>query len=183
MLLEEYLKLPYTITLQHDDEGDWVARVNELKGCTGHGATQVEALADVEEAKREWIQAALEDGISVPKPEPEELLPSGKWVQRVPRRLHKALTALADAEGTSLTQLVVMILSKYVGASEADQKPQEYRAESRTVTSVRWQGRVDMAPGSLRVLRSFSNKMPSGSVKFHSHTVEEERAEAHAGKR
>jgi antitoxin HicB len=183
MQLEDYLKLPYTITLQRDDEGDWIARINELKGCTAHGATQAEALADVEEAEREWIQAALEDGISVPTPEPEERLPSGKWVQRAPRRLHKALTALAKAEATSLTQLVVMILSTYVGASEVDQQPQEFRAESKTVTRVKWQGRLEMAPGSLRALRSLSSKIPSGPVSFRSHTVEEERAEAHAGKR
>src|SRR5262245_35939856 len=95
MQLDDYLKLPYTITLHRDDEGDWVARINELQGCTANGTTQEEALADIEQAKREWIQAALEDGIPVPEPVREEILPSGKWVQRVPRRLHKTLTELA----------------------------------------------------------------------------------------
>lgn len=117
MELNDYLKLPYTITLRRDDEGDWVARVQELKGCTAHGSTEVEALEQLHDAKREWIQAALEDHIAIPQPEPEEELPSGKWVQRVPRSLHKNLSRLAKIEGTSLNQLVTSILSDYVGGT------------------------------------------------------------------
>ena len=87
MKLDDYLRLPYTITLRRDEVGSWIARVDELKGCTADGATQAEALADLEIAQREWIEAALEDGLAIPQPEPEERLPSGKWVQRVSRQL------------------------------------------------------------------------------------------------
>jgi antitoxin HicB len=116
MQLDDYLNLPYTITLRRDDEGDWVARVDELKGCTAHGETDVEALAQLAEAKRDWIQAALEDRISIPLPAVEEELPSGKWVQRVPRSLHRDLRHLAKADGVSFNQFVGMILSAYVGS-------------------------------------------------------------------
>jgi antitoxin HicB len=116
MKLDDYLKLPYTIRLRRDDEGDWIARVEELKGCTAHGSNRAEALDQLDEAKRDWIQAALEDHIEIPLPEPEEDLPSGKWVQRVSRSLHNELRRMAKAEGTSLNQLVAMILSAYVGS-------------------------------------------------------------------
>jgi len=119
MQLDDYLNLPYTITLRRDDEGDWVARVDELKGCTAHGETDVEALAQLAEAKRDWIQAALEDRISIPLPAVEEELPSGKWVQRVPRSLHRDLRHLAKADGVSFNQFVGMILSAYVGSRRA----------------------------------------------------------------
>ena len=119
MQLDDYLNLPYTITLRRDDEGDWVARVDELKGCTAHGQTDVEALAQLEEAKRDWIQAALEDRIQIPLPEAEEELPSGKWVQRVPRSLHRDLRRLAKTDGVSFNQFVGMILSAYVGGRRA----------------------------------------------------------------
>ena len=48
---------------------------------------------------------------------PEDL-PSGKWLQRVPRTLHLKLSALAKREGISLNQLVVSILAEAVGRSE-----------------------------------------------------------------
>lgn len=115
MELNDYLELPYTITLRRDEDGDWIARVQELKGCTADGATREEALADLDQAKREWLAAALEDGIPIPAPEEPDALPSGKWVQRVPRSLHKNLARLAKVEGVSLNQLVTTILVAHVG--------------------------------------------------------------------
>lgn len=115
MQLNDYLKLPYTITLKPDDEGDWVARVEELEGCVAHGRTQAEALERLEETKALWIEDALAQGQPVPKPAPAEPLPSGRWLQRVPRSLHKRLTQLAKKEGTSLNQLVTTVLSEYAG--------------------------------------------------------------------
>src|SRR5262245_38218891 len=116
MTLDEYLKLPYAIELRRDEDGDWVARVLELQGCTAHGATQPQALEQLEEVKRDWIQAALEDNIPIPEPEREEDdLPSGKWVQRVPRSLHQRLRHLAKREGTSLNNLVALALAEWLG--------------------------------------------------------------------
>jgi antitoxin HicB len=118
MELNEYLDLPYTITLRRDDEGDWIARVQELSGCTAHGSTEIEALQRLEEAKREWLVAALEDHVSIPLPDAADQLPSGKWVQRVPRSLHQSLARLAKSENTSLNQLVMSVLSSYVGGTQ-----------------------------------------------------------------
>jgi len=115
MELSDYLNLPYTVTLRRDDEGDWIARIQELSGCVAHGNTEVEALERLRDAKRDWIAAALEDHIDVPLPESEDELPSGKWVQRVPRSLHKQLAMMAKTERTSLNSLVTSILSDYVG--------------------------------------------------------------------
>ena len=42
--LEYYLKLPYTIIIREDDDGDFVARVEELPGCSAHGASPLEAV-------------------------------------------------------------------------------------------------------------------------------------------
>jgi len=115
MELNDYLKLAYTITLRADGDGGWVARIQELPGCTADGDTQAEALAELEQAKHEWIQAALEDEVPIPRPELDELLPSGKWVQRVSRSLHRSLARLAKIERVSLNQLVATILAAHVG--------------------------------------------------------------------
>lgn len=117
--LNEYLALRYTIVLRRDAEGDFVAKVQELPGCSAHGKTGEEALENLDEAKKLWIQDCLENGDPVPLPEEEDALPSGKWLQRVPRRLHRKLQSLAKAEGVSLNQLVTAVLAEAVGERKA----------------------------------------------------------------
>ena|SRR5579859_6401811 len=112
----DYMDLPYTLVIRRDDEGDFVARIDELPGCSAHGKTVDEAAKNVREAQQLWIEDAIEAGHAVPEPEPQEPLPSGKWVQRVPRSLHKRLTQIAKRENVSLNQLVTSMLSEAITA-------------------------------------------------------------------
>ena len=112
----DYLRaLPYGILLRKDEEGDWVARVAELPGCTAHGNTQAEALKSLDEVMDAWLEDALTSGAAIPEPRSGQRLPSGKWLQRVPRSLHKALVELAEREEVSLNQLVTSTLAEAVG--------------------------------------------------------------------
>ena len=113
--LEYYLGLAYGIVLRKDEDGDWIARVEELPGCTAHGSNRSEALENLEEVQRAWIEDALAAGDSVPEPQATEHVPSGKWLQRVPRSLHKKLAELAKKEGVSLNQLATSILAEALG--------------------------------------------------------------------
>jgi len=113
--LNYYLHLPYTITLRPDSDDGVVARVEELPGCSTDGATVSEAVEKLDDLKRAWIEDAIEAGHSVPEPSPEEELPSGKWVQRVPRSLHRRLSMAAKKEGVSLNTLVSTVLSEAMG--------------------------------------------------------------------
>ncbi len=117
--LDYYRNLPYGITLRKDEEDDWVARVEELPGCTAHGGTQAEALEHLEEVKTAWIEDAIEAGDAIPQPNVDEELPSGKWLQRVPRSLHKGLTEMAKKEGVSLNQFVATVLAEALGTHRA----------------------------------------------------------------
>jgi len=112
-----YMDLPYSIILRKDTSGDFFAQIEELPGCLAHGDTETEALINVREAQQLWIEDCLESGQPVPEPEPEEELPSGKWLQRVPRTLHQRLTRLAKKEGVSLNQLVTSILATAASSS------------------------------------------------------------------
>src|SRR5580658_7339984 len=94
--LTHYMNLPYTKILRPDEDGDVVARIQELPGCSAHGEDEKEALANLDEAQRLWLQDCLEAGDAIPEPAKEEPLPSGKWVQRVPRSLHQKLAMLAQ---------------------------------------------------------------------------------------
>jgi antitoxin HicB len=120
--LKKYLDLPYTVILKRDDEGDFVAQVKELRGCVAHGASASEALVELDSMKVLWLESCIADGNTVPLPETEDDLPSGRWLQRVPRQLHAELSRLADSEGVSLNQLVVSVLAKELGFRQGQKK-------------------------------------------------------------
>lgn len=117
--LEYYRNLSYGIALRRDEDGDWVARVEELPGCIAHGATPAQALESLDEIKAAWIEDAIEARDAIPEPRVDEKLPSGKWLQRVPRSLHKDLTETAEKEGVSLNQLVTTVLAEALGRRRA----------------------------------------------------------------
>jgi antitoxin HicB len=114
--LDHYMGLPYTVVLRRDEEGDVVAKVQELTGCVAHGRDEREALDSLREIQRAWLEDCIESGQGVPEPEIDERLPSGKWVQRVPRTLHKRLAKLAERERVSLNQLVTAMLTEAVAS-------------------------------------------------------------------
>ena len=85
------------------------------RGCIAHGEGPQEAWNNVRDVQRAWIEERIESGLLIPEPEPEVDLPSGKFVQRIPRTLHKRLAELAKKEEVSLNQLVTSILSEALG--------------------------------------------------------------------
>jgi len=98
----------------------WVEANNAIYGPGGRFAqlfstkTDRMAFARMEESRKldELIDSLLEPDI---RPSREEY--SGKFVVRVPKSLHAALAAEADAEGVSLNQLVVAKLSVQLGGA------------------------------------------------------------------
>jgi antitoxin HicB len=112
--IDYYMKLPYTIELQRDMEEGWFVRVKELRGCTSQGDTAEEAIAMIQEAMSLWLEVALEEGLPIPEPRPDEDY-SGKFVVRVPRSLHRELVEMAEHEGVSLNQYISVALAHSVG--------------------------------------------------------------------
>ena len=66
--LQDYMDLPYELLLIPDPEGGFAACYPKLPGCLTVGETKAEAAAQAESAKQEWIMAALEEGLTIPKP-------------------------------------------------------------------------------------------------------------------
>jgi predicted RNase H-like HicB family nuclease len=105
---------PYPIRIYKDRENDvWIAEVSDLPGCIGVGDTKEEALEVAQSFISTWIEDAIAGGDPVPVPS-QRSQASGRFVVRVPRSLHARLQELAQNEGTSLNQLVVMLLSEAV---------------------------------------------------------------------
>lgn len=67
--LEYYLSLPYTIEIIPDvEDGGYVARVKELRGCITQADTWEELNLMIQEAKEGWLEVALEHGHPIPEP-------------------------------------------------------------------------------------------------------------------
>ena len=109
--IDYYLKLPYKLEIVPDiDEGGFVARYPELPGCITVGDTLEAVVKNLNDAKIEWITAALEDGNTIPEPSTYDDY-SGQFKLRLPKSLHKLLADQSKEEGVSMNQYCVYLLS------------------------------------------------------------------------
>ena len=115
--IDYYMSLPYRLEIVPDPtEGGYVASYPELQGCLTCGETVASVAANAEDCKREWLHAALEEGMEIPEPSSLESL-SGQFKLRIPKSLHKALAEHSKAEGISMNQYCLYLLTK----NDADQ--------------------------------------------------------------
>ncbi len=110
--LQYYMNLPYRVeVIPDEEEGGYAFRVPELPGCLTASQTLEEGFHLLEDAKKAWISACLEDGISIPEPARLEDY-SGQFKLRMPKSLHKQLAQRSSEEGISMNQLCLYLLSK-----------------------------------------------------------------------
>ena len=64
-----------------------------------------------EDAKKVWLTAAVEDGISIPEPRKDENEYSGQFKLRMPKSLHKSIAEHSKLEGVSMNQYCLYLLS------------------------------------------------------------------------
>ena len=110
--LDYYMNLPYRIEIVEDkEEGGFALHCPELNGCMTCADSIEEGLKMLEDAKREWFSACLEDGIIIPEPTADENY-SGQFKLRLPKSLHRLLAQKSSEEGVSMNQYCVYLLSK-----------------------------------------------------------------------
>ena len=110
--IKEYMRLPYRMEIVPDtDEGGFIVSFPELPGCISCGDTVDKAVENANDAKRAWIEAAIEDGITINEPDRIEDY-SGQFVLRIPKSLHKTLSDNSKREGVSMNQYCMYLLSK-----------------------------------------------------------------------
>lgn len=110
--LSDYMKMSYRMEIVEDkDESGFVVSYPELPGCITCGETIEAAVANARDAKKEWLEAALEQGIKIQEPDDLEDY-SGQFKLRIPRSLHKSLAEHSKREGISMNQYCVYLLSR-----------------------------------------------------------------------
>ena len=94
--LNDYMKMSYRMEIVEDkDEGGYVVSYPDLPGCVTCGETIEAAIANAADAKKAWIEAALEEGIEIHEPDNLEDY-SGQFKLRIPRSLHRSLAEHSD---------------------------------------------------------------------------------------
>ena len=100
--LNDYMKLSYRMEIVEDkEEGGFVVSYPDLPGCISCGETVGKAIVNALDAKREWLHAALEEGIEIYEPDSLQNY-SGQFKLRIPRSLHRLLAEHSKREGTSI---------------------------------------------------------------------------------
>jgi antitoxin HicB len=92
--------------------------VVELDGCMTEADSASEAVAQLEEARAEWITVALEQGLRIPEPLSVKKY-SGKIFLRVSPQLHRRVAEMAARQGVSMSQWASELLAREVGSPAA----------------------------------------------------------------
>lgn len=101
-MLSYYMSLPYKLKIVKDtDEGGFVSYYPDLPGCISSGESEQEAAANAQDAKRAWLEAALESKINIKEPSYHELndysVRSQAKVNIDKYRVYACLTSLNNA--------------------------------------------------------------------------------------
>ena len=110
--LNEYMALPYKMEIVEDkEEGGFVVAFPDLPGCISCGETVESAVANAMDAKKAWLEAALEEGLTIHEPDSIEDY-SGQFKLRIPKSLHRLLAEHSKKEGISMNQYCLYLLSR-----------------------------------------------------------------------
>ena len=110
--LNEYMALPYRMEIVEDkEEGGFVVSFPDLPGCITCGETVESAVANAMDAKKAWLEAALEEGIAIHEPDSIDDY-SGQFKLRIPKSLHRLLAEHSKREGISMNQFCLYLLSR-----------------------------------------------------------------------
>lgn len=138
---EKYDELDYPINLrkvESNNDSYWIAEHPDLPGCKTHGKTREKALFNLDDARKGWIYSKLCDGESIPQPRKKEdniEKYSGRILLRIPRELHYKLIKKSQADGTSLNQEIVYLISYALGETSIQPKDCELSHLAAHVTN------------------------------------------------
>ncbi len=112
--IKYYMGLNYPITLELCEDNDvtyYSLEIPDLPGCGAAGETMEDALDKLNESKEMWIKEGLKRKLPIPEPVEEGDF-SGKFLLRIPIKLHMGLAKYAKTTGVSLNQYIKSTLEK-----------------------------------------------------------------------
>jgi predicted HicB family RNase H-like nuclease len=115
---EKTNEYPLAITPYSDcDFTGYRAFLIDIPAVESLGATPEEAVADLEDAKKEWFAYAKAKGIHIPSPDiafNQRVGYNGRVTLRMPRSLHQQVAQKAALEGVSLNSYLNSAIERAV---------------------------------------------------------------------
>ena len=109
--------MEYTVKIfpDPDGEGDYIAEIEELKGCSAFGETPEEALQEIEIAMNLWIETAKKHGKPIPKPKSQKANePKKRFNVMFPESLLKNIDEYRGKHGMKRSELLAAAAEEYI---------------------------------------------------------------------
>ncbi|MGR3318270.1 MAG: type II toxin-antitoxin system HicB family antitoxin [Candidatus Anammoxibacter sp.] len=112
--------MEYTVKIFPDPEGegDYIAEIDELKGCSAFGKTPEEALQEIETAMKLWIEAAKKHGKPIPKPKnPKANEQKKRFNVLFPESLLKNVDEYRGKHGMKRSELLAAAAEQFISST------------------------------------------------------------------
>ena len=167
--ISELIKQPYNIIIQQDLDGCFYAKVEELDGCFAEGQSAQEAWENIQDSMKNWMEIAQEMNVSIPLPKAnQDTEYSGKYLLRMPKKLHKELVETAEEDGISLNLLLVNLLSSRLPVHRIEQKITDLYATSNSINQgVGWIMNQQANQGNVVTTSNYNFDRNQKPIVFH----------------
>lgn len=111
--------MEYTVKIFPDPEGDgdYIAEIEELKGCSAFGETPDKALEEVKIAMALWIDTAQKHGKPIPKPKSKKVNePKKRFNVMFPESLLRDVDEYRGKHGMKRSELLVAAAEQYLSS-------------------------------------------------------------------
>jgi predicted RNase H-like HicB family nuclease len=112
--------MEYTVKIFPDPEGDddYIAEIEELKGCSAFGDTPEQALKEIEIAMKLWIETAKKHGKPIPKPKGKRASePKKRFNVIFPESLLQNVDEFRGKHGMKRSELLAVAAEKFISSS------------------------------------------------------------------
>lgn len=112
--------MDYTVKIFPDPEGegDYIAEIEELKGCSAFGETPEEALHEVEIAMKLWIETAKKHGKPIPKPKGQKAKePKKRFNVIFPESLLHDIDEYRGKHGMKRSELLAAAVEQFIASA------------------------------------------------------------------
>lgn len=111
--------MEYTVKIFPDPEGDgdYIAEIEELKGCSAFGETPEQALKEVKIAMKLWIETAKKHGKPIPRPKGKRVNePKKRFNVMFPESLLQNVDEFRGKHGMKRSELLAVAAEKFISS-------------------------------------------------------------------
>ena len=114
--------MEYTVKIFPDadpeGDGDYIAEIEELKGCSAFGGSPEEALKEIETTMELWIETAKKHGKPIPKPKRKKVNePKKRFNVMFPESLLHDVDEYREKHGMRRSELLAAAAEEFISST------------------------------------------------------------------